>query len=61
MYKMIQVVGTSPKSMSQAIENAIENLGETAYWFEVVEQRGAIAENKVKEFQVKINVGVKMD
>lgn len=61
MYKMVQVVGTSPKGISEAIQNAIENLEEKAYWFEVVEQRGAIQDNKVREFQVKINVGVKMD
>jgi flavin-binding protein dodecin len=61
MYKMMQVVGTSPKGLTEAIENAIENLGEKAYWFEVVEQRGAIKDDKVWEYQVKINVGVKKD
>jgi flavin-binding protein dodecin len=62
MYRMIEVVGTSPKSIEQAINAAIEGLdkaGEKVYWFEVLEQRGAVREGKVAEYQVKINAGVK--
>ena len=61
MYKMIEVVGTSPKSFTEAAENGIKTLakqGEKIYWFEVVEQRGAVREGKISEYQVKINVGV---
>ena len=60
MYKMIEVVGTSPKGFTEAAENGIKTLskqGEKIYWFEVVEQRGAVREGKVSEYQVKINVG----
>ena len=61
MYKMIEVVGTSPKGFTEAVENGIKTLakqGEKIYWFEVVEQRGAVREGKISEYQVKINVGV---
>jgi flavin-binding protein dodecin len=30
-------------------------------WFEVVEQRGRIAENKVQEFQVTVKIGFKIE
>ena len=62
MYKMLQVVGTSPKGFSEAVENGIKTLekkGEKVYWFEVVEQRGAVREGKISEYQVKIDVGLK--
>lgn len=64
MYKMIQAVGTSPKSFSAAAESAIKGLhdqGEKIYWFEVVEQRGAVRDGKISEFQVKINAGTKVE
>jgi dodecin len=64
MYKMIQVVGTSPKSFSAAAESAIKGLhdqGEKIYWFEVIEQRGAVRDGKISEFQVKVNAGTKVE
>jgi flavin-binding protein dodecin len=30
-------------------------------WFEVVEQRGAIKDGKVSEFQVTVRIGFKLD
>ena len=60
MYKMIEVVGTSPKGFTEAVNNAVKDLssqGEKVYWFEVIEQRGAVRDGKVSEFQVKINAG----
>lgn len=62
-FKKIELVGTSPNSFSEAVANAVAKLGESEKslcWFEVVEERGAIAEGKIKEFQVTIRVGVKM-
>lgn len=64
MYKMIQVVGTSPKSFSAATESAIKGLhaqGKKIYWFEVVEQRGAVRDGKISEYQVKVNAGTKVE
>ena len=62
MYKMVEVVGTSAKGFTEAVESAVKGLadsGEKIYWIEVVEQRGAVKESKVWEYQVKINAGVK--
>ncbi len=62
-YKKIEIVGTSEKSYDDAIQNAIQAASKTLEglsWFEVVEQRGAIRNNKVAEFQVTVRIGFKV-
>lgn len=62
-YKKIEIVGTSEKSYDEAIQNAIQAASKTLEglsWFEVVEQRGAIRNNKVAEFQVTVRIGFKV-
>ncbi len=64
VYKMLEIVGTSKEGYEQAIREAIEKAGKTVRhmsWFEVTEQRGTIADGKVAEFQVKLNVGFRID
>jgi hypothetical protein len=64
IYKLIDVVGTSPDSFAQAVKNAVMEAGKTVHnmhWFEVVEQRGAIKDAKVAEFQVTVRIGFKID
>ncbi|MGO9113645.1 MAG: dodecin [Thermoguttaceae bacterium] len=59
-YQKVQVVGTSTKSLSDAISVAVSKAAEiikNPTWFEVIEQRGAISEGKVQQFQVTIMVG----
>lgn len=61
MIKMLEVVGTSPESYADATTKAVEALaaaGEKMHWFEVIEMRGAIKDGKIKEFQVKLKIGV---
>jgi hypothetical protein len=61
MIKMIEVVGISRLGFAEAVKETIEKLiesGEKVYWFEIVEERGAVKEGKNIEFQVKIKVGV---
>lgn len=64
-YKMVTLVGTSEESYEQAIRNALADAAETVRhlgWFEVVEQRGSLdAAGGVGEFQVKIQVGFRLD
>jgi hypothetical protein len=62
-YKVIELVGISEKSSDDAIKNAIAAAGKTLKelsWFEVVEQRGHIVNNKVAEFQVTLKVAFKV-
>ena len=61
MFKMIEVVESSPESFSEAAKAAVNKVlqsGEKVHFFEVIEQRGAVREGKFKEFQVKIKVAV---
>ncbi len=64
IYKKVEVVGTSPVSFAEATKVAIEEAGKTIRhmnWFEVVEQRGAIKDGKVLEFQVTLNIGFRIE
>jgi len=63
-YQKVQLVGTSTNSLSDAIAVAVAKAAETIKnptWFEVVEQRGAISDGKVQQFQVTICVGGRID
>ena len=63
-YQKIQLVGTSTKSLSDAITVAVAKAAQIIKdpsWFEVVEQRGAISNGKVHQFQVTISVGGKIE
>ena len=60
MIKMMEVVGISNSSFSDAVKSVVKKLlqaGHKVYWFEVVEQRGAVKGEEI-EFQVKVNVAV---
>ncbi len=62
-YKKIELVGTSPVSFAEAVKAAIAEASKTVRhmsWFEVVEQRGAIRDGAVAEFQVPLRVGFKV-
>ena len=60
VYRKIELTGSSSEGIQQAIENAISKAAETIKdmrWFEVVETRGHIHDNKVMHWQVTIKVG----
>lgn len=64
VYKKIEVVGTSPTSFAEATRAAVEEAAKTMRhmsWFEVVEQRGAIRDGKVTEFQVTLRIGFRLE
>ena len=64
VYRVIQIVGSSEKSIDDAIQMAIARASKTLRglrWFEVVETRGHINDNKVQHFQVTLKVGFTLD
>ena len=64
VYKIIDLVGSSEKSIEDAISNAITRASETLRnlrWFEVVQTRGQIADGKVHFYQVVLKVGFTME
>jgi len=64
VYKVIELVGSSEQSVSQAIERAIAKASGTVRnlgWFEVANVRGHIENGKVKHYQVTLKVGFTLD
>ena len=64
VFKVTEVVGTSPTSFAEAVRVAVAEAAKTVRnmaWFEVVAERGSIKEGNVTEFQVTIKIGFKLD
>ncbi|MCI2807975.1 dodecin [Eoetvoesiella caeni] len=64
VYKQLDLVGSSPTSIEDAVSTAIAKAHETVrniQWFEVVETRGHVADGKVAHWQVTIKVGFTME
>lgn len=63
-FKMVTLVGTSANSYEDAIASAVKDASASLRnlaWYEVTEMRGRIDGDKVAEFQVKLQVGFKVD
>ena len=53
VYKITEIVGTSPTSFAEAVKAGVAEAAKTIHhmdWFQVVEERGRIADGKVAEF-----------
>jgi hypothetical protein len=64
VYKKVELVGSSPDSIEDAVENALEKAGETLRnlrWFEVVETRGHIVDGEIGHWQVTVKVGFTLE
>ncbi|MFB9262394.1 dodecin [Bradyrhizobium erythrophlei] len=64
VYKILELVGSSEKSIDAAIENAISRASKTVRemkWFEVVQTRGHIEGGKVGHYQVTLRVGFTLE
>lgn len=64
VYKMVEIVGSSPDGTDDAIRNAIAEAARTLRhldWFEVLETRGHIVDGKVAHFQVTLKVGFRLE
>ena len=62
--QQVEIVGTSDKSISMAIENAIAKASGSLRhlgWFEVGQIRGNIADSKVNRYQVTLKVGFTLE
>ena len=60
VYKIVELVGSSPTGIEDAIQNAIARASSTVdniRWFEVTETRGHVENGKVMHYQVTIKVG----
>jgi flavin-binding protein dodecin len=64
IYKLTELVGSSPNSIEEAVGNAIARAAQTIRnirWFEVIETRGAVNEGKVSQWQVTVKIGFTLD
>jgi flavin-binding protein dodecin len=64
IYRVTEVVGTSQESVAQAIRNGVARVSRTVRnveWFEVIENRGAVASDGTITFQVGLKVGFRLE
>ncbi len=64
VYKIVELVGSSPSGSDDAIRNAIEKASHSIRhleWYEVVESRGHIVDGKVAHYQVILKVGFRIE
>jgi dodecin len=64
IYKILELVGSSEKSIEDAVQNAISRASKTIRemkWFEVVQTRGHIEGGKVAHYQVALRVGFTLE
>jgi flavin-binding protein dodecin len=62
-YKKIELVGSSPVSIEDAINNALAEAAKSLKlmeWFEVTETRGHIVNGRVGHFQVTLKIGFRL-
>jgi len=64
IYKMIELVGSSPKGFEEAVRNALARAKKTVRnmrWFEVTETRGYLEEGQIAHWQVTLKVGFTLE
>jgi flavin-binding protein dodecin len=64
VYKILELVGSSDKSIEDAIQNAITLAAKTIRdmkWFEVTQTRGHIEGGTVRHYQVTLRVGFTLE
>jgi flavin-binding protein dodecin len=63
-YKVVEIVGSSPAGVTEAMENGIARASKTlrnVNWVEVTEVRGHVADGKIAHFQVGMKVGFTLE
>ena len=64
VYKILDLAGSSDKSIEDAIQNAIARASKTIRemkWFEVMQTRGHIENGSVRHYQVVLRVGFTLE
>jgi dodecin len=63
-YKIIQIAGTSPDGVTEAMRSGVQRASETLRnldWVEVTAIRGHLEGSEVKHFQVEMKIGFRLD
>jgi dodecin len=64
VYKSVEITGTSPAGVKEAIDGAIAKASQSLRnldWFEVVDIRGYIADGAVAHYQVTLKIGFRLE
>ena len=64
VYKSIELTGSSSSTVEDAVQNAIAKAAKTMrnmQWFQVLETRGHITDNKVAHWQVTLKIGFRLE
>ena len=64
VYKLLELAGSSPTSIEDAVQNAIAKAHESVrniHWFTITETRGQVSEGKVAHWQVTLKVGFTLE
>jgi dodecin len=64
VYKSVEITGSSPEGVTEAIDRAVSKASETLRnldWFEVVNVRGHIADGRVAHYQVTLKIGFRLE
>ena len=64
VYKVVELVGSSPTSIEDAVNNAVSRgggAGREIRWFEVMSTRGHVEDGKVAHYQVTVKVGFTLE
>ena len=64
VYRLSEIVGSSPTSVDDAIRTAISKAAETVRnieWFQTEEVRGQVVDGGVAHFQVRLKIGFRVD
>lgn len=63
-YKKIELVGSSPVSIDEAVKNAVAKAALTEKnlrWLEVIETRAHLEDGKIAHWQVTVKIGATLD
>jgi flavin-binding protein dodecin len=64
VYKVVELVGSSPTSIEDAVSNAVSRAAETLRgirWFELVSTRGHVEDGRVAHYQVTVKIGFTLE
>ena len=64
VYKSVEITGTSPEGVTQAIDRAVAKASETVRnldWFELISVRGQIDDGRVAHYQATLKIGFRLE
>ena len=64
VYKSVEITGTSPEGVTQAIDRAVAKASQTVRnldWFELISVRGQIDDGRVAHYQATVKIGFRLE